>query len=619
MLNMFGLAAQVRPDFFPEETTPTNTNFEVYSQKNGVNRRASLANLRKYFGAQIVVSAAPAPTGNPENARNKVIVVLPDSATYFVDWNGNAVLLGAGTGAGGGELSDAYISNDTLYLLTPDSTYTILIPAGADDWGTQVVEKDSTLRGNGTLADPLRVNRDTFATRAEVAQALTDSVAARPTGTGTTNAMAKWLSSTSLGNSLMSDDGARITAGGTAGLVLPAGTTAQRSGAPVAGETRRNTSTGYAESYDGTTWRQADFPTTATTSASLRYNGTNWESSSVLRIHGNGITLGSTGNTTSPLTIKRSDFSTNNLINFNLNGSDAGLLSWDAGSTSSYSVGKNSSGFFQILEGSSNNTGLVYNRETNGVNINNTFANNSTFYVKYRTPDIGGHTTSVYIEGSATGNTFRIESNGNVGIMTGASTPSNTLHVVGTARVTGSSTLPAASVTGRDSLGVFRDVTIGSGLTLSGGTLSATGPAAAQYAHMYVAGSFNDTIGTTSRKINFNQIGSTSGTATSQFDIDTTSIRFLGDGATLEVSATWNGAVGSTGDFVRIYIVKNGTKIASTEVYAFFSGGTIPQTLHMHPAVVSAANNDIFEVRAESVVNTLTYTTYMLNLTAKKL
>ena len=46
---MFGLpaAAQVRPDFFPEETTPTNSNFEVYSQKNGVNRRASLANLRK--------------------------------------------------------------------------------------------------------------------------------------------------------------------------------------------------------------------------------------------------------------------------------------------------------------------------------------------------------------------------------------------------------------------------------------------------------------------------------------------------------------------------------------------------------------------------------------------
>lgn len=259
MLFSFGLTAQVRPDFFPEETTPTNTNFEVYSQKNGVNRRTSLANLRKYFGAQIAVSSAPTPTGNPEAARNKVIVVLPDSATYFVDWNGNSTLLGAGTGAGGGELSNAYISSDTLYLVTPDSTYTLLIPAGADDWGTQVVEKDSTLRGDGTLADPLRVNLDTFPTRQEVEDslaALAGVVAGLPTGSGTAGKLVKWGTSSSLADSGVEDDGAGlITIVGTRAARLPVGTTAQRSGTPVVGEARVNSTNSNAlEWYTGTAW-----------------------------------------------------------------------------------------------------------------------------------------------------------------------------------------------------------------------------------------------------------------------------------------------------------------------------------------------------------------------------
>jgi hypothetical protein len=45
---------------------------------------------------------------------------------------------------------------------------------GGDDWGDQVVAIDSTLRGNGTAVDPLRVNRDSFPTRTMVE----DSIAA---------------------------------------------------------------------------------------------------------------------------------------------------------------------------------------------------------------------------------------------------------------------------------------------------------------------------------------------------------------------------------------------------------------------------------------------------------
>ena len=44
-----GLFAQTRPNNFTELPTVDNTNFEVYSQKNGLPRRASLETLKRYF------------------------------------------------------------------------------------------------------------------------------------------------------------------------------------------------------------------------------------------------------------------------------------------------------------------------------------------------------------------------------------------------------------------------------------------------------------------------------------------------------------------------------------------------------------------------------------------
>ena len=46
----------VRPNTFTEETSPTSSNFEVYSQKNGLPRRASLANLKRFFDQDIYIS-----------------------------------------------------------------------------------------------------------------------------------------------------------------------------------------------------------------------------------------------------------------------------------------------------------------------------------------------------------------------------------------------------------------------------------------------------------------------------------------------------------------------------------------------------------------------------------
>ncbi len=76
----------------------------------------------------------------------------------------------------------------------------------------------------------------------------------------------------------------------------------------------------------------------------------------------------------------------------------------------------------------------------------------------------GGLTDSTSIE------LMRIKGNGNVGI--GTSTPAANLDVNGTARISSSTGTPTA-ITGRDTAGNIGNVTLGAGLTLSGGTLAA--------------------------------------------------------------------------------------------------------------------------------------------------
>lgn len=206
---------------------------------------------RQTTGDGLIYRTDSIPNWTPATNRDAWVAFDTEAGVlYYYEggtWNGFT------GGAGGGELSDAYISNDTLYLLTPDSTYTILIPAGADDWGTQVVEKDSTLRGNGTLADPLRVNRDTFPTRgtlADTASALRTDIGLRPTGTGTPGRLPLWATSSSLSDSGVSDDNAGlITVLGTRALRLPVGPISNRSGTPAAGEARVNSTTGLPEVY----------------------------------------------------------------------------------------------------------------------------------------------------------------------------------------------------------------------------------------------------------------------------------------------------------------------------------------------------------------------------------
>lgn len=87
-------AGQVRPDQFPEELNPNDTNFEVYSQKDGNVRRARLKNLKKYFTPDIElmpILSIPSETGNADNRMQYVID--PNDDVWFIDADGDAVKL----------------------------------------------------------------------------------------------------------------------------------------------------------------------------------------------------------------------------------------------------------------------------------------------------------------------------------------------------------------------------------------------------------------------------------------------------------------------------------------------------------------------------------------------
>ncbi len=56
LLFTLSLTAQVRPNEFTRETNPDSTNFEVYSQKNGLNRRANIYDLKRYYDQTLRVS-----------------------------------------------------------------------------------------------------------------------------------------------------------------------------------------------------------------------------------------------------------------------------------------------------------------------------------------------------------------------------------------------------------------------------------------------------------------------------------------------------------------------------------------------------------------------------------
>jgi hypothetical protein len=134
---------QVKPNQFTLEPNPSNANFEVYSQKNGVNRRATLYDLRRYFAPRIKEAAiwyVPTEVGNSP-ADYGQFVIDPNGDTWYIDMTGRAYSIFMASTVTG--LDSAYLSTDTLVLSTPAGSY--VIPLGSINTDAQTLAlEDST-------------------------------------------------------------------------------------------------------------------------------------------------------------------------------------------------------------------------------------------------------------------------------------------------------------------------------------------------------------------------------------------------------------------------------------------------------------------------------------------
>lgn len=97
---------QVRPDNFPVETTPTNSNFEFYTQKGGSARRATMDAVANYITPRIdaaPIAYTPTATGNPYADWRK-FVTDPAGDLYYIDGDGSGLLIVSADPGGGGHV-----------------------------------------------------------------------------------------------------------------------------------------------------------------------------------------------------------------------------------------------------------------------------------------------------------------------------------------------------------------------------------------------------------------------------------------------------------------------------------------------------------------------------------
>jgi len=360
------------------------------------------------------------------------------------------------------------------------------------------------------------------------------------TGSGTTGTIPVWSSSSALGDSPLTVSGTDVTATGTGMFRLPNGTTAQRPGSPAAGMTRYNSTLGNLDFYGASAWENPLRSTTgnglgtagrvfyadaagraaaddllawdatnnrlgvntATPTARLAigadggYNGGLFVGSSAgadatrvalfgqLEIVNNGSPgwsgqgfsiaganrafehIFSPNNSTDNFAIRMRPSSLSNQPTFNRASGTMNLIRIEggsrtaAGSTAEYSV-----------------LNLDINGEGDGTNIQRglyiTYSPVGPFPRDIRYIDIPGNVgKAIYQSGASATNNFAGATH--IGATT---TPTRTLHVTGEARITDLTTDTPTQIVGADADGDLGAITVGTGLSLSGGTLTATGGA----------------------------------------------------------------------------------------------------------------------------------------------
>jgi len=350
-----------------------------------------------------------------------------------------------------------------------------------------VVVTGQRIRINAADTRIQQVSKDNALNRVMMLDSLTEQVYYRDvssiaggggtvTGSGTTGTIPVWSGSTALGDSPLTVSSGNVTATGTGAFRLPNGTDAQRPGTPTAGMVRYNTTAGAMEYYGASAWEVPLKTGTGYTAGVGNPTGVWYADSGGKAVNDAGFfawnettkSLGIGGLPTAKLHVKSPS-----------GGVNTGILleqSANGGAATSYT-----SIDFKVPT-----TGLIAqflstasNYSSPGINL----AANSVALLSYATSGqlwLGAGGASGFINfntgGYGTANErMRITAAGLVGI--GNAAPSRTLHVTGEARITDLTTDTPTQIVGADADGDLGAITVGSGLSLTSGTLSATGGA----------------------------------------------------------------------------------------------------------------------------------------------
>jgi hypothetical protein len=353
--------------------------------------------------------------------------------------------------AGGTTIDSLTYASDTLYLYTSDGLFTteIISSSGGVQYSDSLTvfvtpsqlsdslaaqpqgTVTSVATGIGLTGGPITSTGTISADTATVLASKTwVNTRGFPTGVGTVNAIPVWSTTTALGDSPLTVSGTDVTATGTGAFRLPNGTTAQQP-TPAAGMTRYNTTNGALEYYGASAWEVPVKSASATglgTSTQVGYfdaNGRLTGSSNLVWNDTNKrLGIGTTGN--HMLTLGRTAHGSADMLRFVSSGTDATTITIDQGSSRGWTFGKNTSGEFYITQ-------------------------------------VGGTSTSLRMY------------DGKVGINTSVVAAASTLDVNGEARIRDLVTTTPTRAVGADADGVLSAITIGSGLSLTSGTLTATG------------------------------------------------------------------------------------------------------------------------------------------------
>lgn len=117
---MQGLVWGQRPDQFPVETSPTNSNFEFYTQKNASARRASMDAVANYIAPRIEAAAigyTPAASGNPYSDWRK-FVTDPGGDVYYIDADGSGMLITPAAAGSGGTVTSVGLSLPGIFSVS---------------------------------------------------------------------------------------------------------------------------------------------------------------------------------------------------------------------------------------------------------------------------------------------------------------------------------------------------------------------------------------------------------------------------------------------------------------------------------------------------------------------